>query len=189
MRHRQKKYALNRFTSWHKATILSLVRNLFKYQSIKTTKTRAKACQPLVEKILTLAKANSLAGRRRAYKFLGQHSLVNLVFDEIAPRFKSRTSGFTRVVKLGSRRGDNAELVIFELMEIKAKLKRSKAEKQEKAEIRAGQEDKGPVAAEKSVEETRTKAKIAEKPPATKKPTKSFLGGIRNIFKKERDSL
>jgi len=191
MRHRKARHLLNRFTSWRKATIVSLAKNLFKYQRIKTTLARAKACQPLAEKIISLAKQDGLFSKRRIYKLLGEHSLVSLLSKDIAPRFKNRTSGFTRIIKLGKRRGDDANLVIFELTEIKEEKKRAKVEEQAKPEAKPGQETRKPAVKEKPVEEThpKTESKVAEKPPITKKPTKSFLGGIRSIFKKERDSL
>jgi large subunit ribosomal protein L17 len=191
MRHRKTRYSLNRFTSWRKATIVSLARNLFKHQRIKTTLTRAKACQPFVEKIVSLAKQNTLIQKRRVYKFLGQHSLVSLLFKDIAPRYTNRTSGFTRIIKLGKRRGDNADLVILELTEIKEKKKKVKVEKESKPEVKPEQETREQVVKEKPVEEVRPKAevKVLKKPPITKKPSKTFLGGIRKIFKKERDSL
>lgn len=121
MRHKQKRHQLNRFTSWHKATLISMLKNLLKYQSIKTTKGKALAVRPLVEKIITLSKENSLANKRQAYKILGEHSLVSQLFNETGPRFVNRTSGFVRVLNLGSRRGDGADLVVLELTEIKKK--------------------------------------------------------------------
>jgi len=191
MRHRKARYSLNRFTSWREATVVSLAKNLFKYERIKTTQGRAKACQPLAEKIISLAKKNTLTQKRRVYKLLGEHSLVSLLFKDIAPRFKNRTSGFTRIIKLEKRRGDNANLVIMELTEIKEKKKKTKVEKEVKPEVKQEQETKEQEVKEKPVQEVRPKTdvKVLEKPPVTKKPAKSFLGGIRSIFKKERDSL
>ncbi len=187
MRHKKLKSLNNRFTSWRKATLISLAKSLLIHQTIVTTKTRASSAQPLVERLISLAKDNSLAAKRRAYKIIGDHRLVSLLFNEIGPRFKNRTGGYTRIFNLGLRRGDNAQQVIFELTEIKKKEKK----KPKKAK---GQEEKAPEAIQQpeAVEEKKTKTEVApkeERPPISKKPTKKFFGGLRKIFKKERDSL
>jgi len=184
MRHAKKRLQLNRFTSWHDATIKSLARSLILAQSIKTTLHRAKAARQMVEKLITLAKTNTLFSRRQAQKLLGEHKLVNLLFNEIGPRFSKRSSGFTRIIPLGKRRGDNAEMVIFELTEIKKKEARPKHVKEAKAKEAPAQE-----AAQQEEEKQESKAAIKEKPAKEKKPQKKFLGGLKNIFKKERDSL
>lgn len=177
MRHRKRRLQLNRFTSWRKATINSLARNLLIHQSIRTSLAKARAAVPQIDKLIILSKNNSTAAKRYAFKILGDHKLVNLLFSEIGPRFANRTSGFTRIINLGSRRGDNAKLVILELTEIKKKeVKKPK----KKEESRPEEEKKAEVTKEKHIE---------EKPPIAKKPTKKFLGGLRTIFKKERDSL
>jgi large subunit ribosomal protein L17 len=188
MRHKKSKSLNNRFTSWKKATLISLAKNLLIHQTIITTKTRASSAQPLVERLISLAKDNSLAAKRQAYKIICDHRLVSLLFNEIGPRFKNRTGGYTRIFNLGLRRGDNAQQVIFELTEIKKKEeKRPKKPK--------GQEEKAPGAIQQPqthIEEKKTKTEVApkeERPPISKKPTKKFFGGLRKIFKKERDSL
>lgn len=188
MRHSKKRLQLNRFTSWHEATLKSLAQNVLTRQSIRTTLHKAKAARPLIEKLISLAKENTLAAKRRAFQILNSHSLVSLLFNEIGPRFLKRQGGYTRIINLGSRRGDNANTVIFELTEIK--LKEKKAAKKDKEE-EFEEEGEREVSKEKPVEEKRPegRAAVKEKPPITKKPTKKFLGGLRNIFKKERDSL
>lgn len=192
MRHKKSKFQLNRFTSWRRATLKSLVKNLLIHQSIRTTKTRARAVKPLVDKIITLGKDNSLSAKRAAYRILGDHRLVSLLFTDIAPRFNNRDGGYSRLLNLARRRGDNAEMVILELTEIKKKeykkIKKEKAaqpEDSEKPQIPA--EEK--IITDESKPKTETSVKEEKKPPHAKKPMKSFLDGIRNIFKKERDSL
>jgi len=193
MRHAKKRLQLNRFTSWHDATIKSLARSIILAQSIKTTLHRAKAARQMVEKLITLAKTNTLFSRRQAQKLLGEHKLVNLLFNEMGPRFSKRQSGFTRIISLGKRRGDNAEMVIFELTEIKKKEARPKHVKEAKQPVT---QDGEPTLEEKAAEEKKaeeskqeSKAAVKEKPAKEKKPQKKFLGGLKNIFKKERDSL
>lgn len=190
MRHKKSRLQLNRFTSWRKATLVSLVRSLLIHQSIRTTKLKALAVKPLAEKLISLAKKNSLAAKRRSYRILGNHRLVSLLFGDIAARFANRVGGYTRILNLGRRRGDNAKLVILELTEVKKKepKKISKKEKEEKREEEAEPE----IIKEKPLEEKKpkvTELAVKEKPPITKKPVKKFLGGLRSIFKKERDSL
>ena len=189
MRHAKKRLQLSRFTSWHDATIRSLARNMVISQSINTTLTRAKASKPLIEKLITLGKKNTLFARRQAQKVLGEHKLVNLLFNEIAPRFAKRNNGFTRIIGLGKRRGDNAEMVIFELTELKKKeIKKIKAAKEVKAQAIA--ENIEPDQ-KKAVVEPKKEAKVVIKdnPIDQKKPQKKFMGGLRTIFKKKSDSL
>lgn len=188
MRHRKKRLQLNRFTSWRKATLISLTKNLLIQQSIKTTLHKAKAAKPLIEKIISLAKLNTLVAKREAFRILGDHKLVALVFNEIGPRFSKNQGGYTRIINLNRRRGDDALVVILELTEIKKKeAKRPKKGK----ETKPAEEKKTEITKEKPVEQKKPEVATAvkEKPPITKKPTKNFLGGLRNIFKKERDSL
>ncbi|MDD5561332.1 MAG: 50S ribosomal protein L17 [Candidatus Omnitrophica bacterium] len=192
MRHAKKRLQLNRFTSWHEATIKSLARNMILCQSIKTTLTRAKASRHMVERLITMAKENTLFARRQAQKVLGEHKLVNILFNEIGPRFSKRNSGFTRIISLGRRRGDDAEMVIFELTEIEKKeTKKAKLAKEAKLkpsqpadEVSAENPVKGKVSGEKKQE-----VAPKENPAKDKKPQKKFIGGIRNIFRKKSDSL
>ncbi len=189
MRHRKSRYRLNRFTSWRKATLVSLARSLFIYQSIKTTKTRAKAVRPLIEKIIGLGLEGSLSAKRRVYKILGDHKLVSRIFNDIAGRFKNKNGGYVRILGLGKRRGDDADLALLELTEIKKPQKKEALAHKEKAAKPHEEKAQGPAAP--SVEEKKHKpeAVLHEKPPISKKPAKKFLGGIRNIFKKKSDSL
>jgi len=187
MRHSKAKLQLNRFTSWRKATLISLTRALIIHQQIKTTLHRAKAVRPLIDGLISLGKKNSLFAKRQAYKILGDHKLVSLLFKDIAPRFTNRTGGCTRIFNLKARRGDNARLVILALTEIKEKKPgKIQAEAQKKTEITEDKplKEEGPMG-----EKPKAEIALKEKPPVTRKPTKKFLGGLRGIFKKERDSL
>lgn len=190
MRHGKAKYQFNRFTSWHRATLISTAKNVLAYQQIKTTKIKAKAVKPLVEKLITLAKENTLAAKRRAFALLGDHKLVKILFSDIGPRFKNRTGGYTRTILAQRRRGDNAEMAILALTEIKKELprlkktKEAKTEKEEKPEKTQEQAHQEPAAPQQPKAEPPAK----ERPPLEKKPAKKFFGGIRSIFKKERGS-
>ncbi|MCK9594415.1 MAG: 50S ribosomal protein L17 [Candidatus Omnitrophica bacterium] len=190
MRHKKAKDNLNRITSWRKATLISMVKSLLKYQRIKTTLVRAKMVRSIADKLITMAKKNTLAQKRQANQILSDHKLVSVLFEDIGPRFAKRQSGFTRILKLGFRRGDNAELVVLEFTEIKEnKKKTAKAETAAKTEHPSAPQEHAEK--DRSAEQDRPKAehKAGEKPAAGPKPAKKFLGGIRDIFKKERDSL
>ncbi|MFH0856222.1 MAG: 50S ribosomal protein L17 [Candidatus Omnitrophota bacterium] len=187
MRHKKKRLQLNRFTGWQEATIKSLARNLLIYESMKTTLQRAKAVRPLAERLLSLAKTNTLTARRMAFSILGDHKLVSNLFNEIGPRFSKRASGFTRIINLGKRRGDDASIVIFELTELKPKIKKIKKAKKGKE---SGVGEPVEAAPGEAREEKKAETHDATKErPVSKKPSKKFLGGIRSIFKKERDAL
>ena len=189
MRHKQSRLQLSRFTSWHKATLKSLAMSLIIHQSIRTTKAKAKAVKPLVEKLITSAKSNTLAAKRQVYKILGDHKLVSLLFKDIAPRFISK-GGYTRIINLGNRRGDNASMVILELTQV-IKKEKKRPKKGKEAQLEPAKDIPAAVK-EKLVEEKKPKAvtvvevKEKEKPPITQKPSKKFLGGLRKIFKRER---
>lgn len=191
MRHRKAKLRLNRFTSWRRATLASLAKNILIRQSIRTTKAKALAARPVIERLISLGKTGSLAAKRQAYKIVGNHNLVSLIFNEIAPRFKTREGGYTRILNWGIRRGDSAELVILELTEVKKK--EPPKLKIKKEEARAPIDKKTEAAPEKEKpgegKKQKTETVVKEKPPITKKPSRNFLGGLRKIFKKERDSL
>lgn len=182
---------MNRFTSWRKATLRSMVRNLFIYESIRTTLNKAKATKPLADKLIGMAKVNQLSRKRRAFDVLSDHKLVNKLFDDIAPRFAA-TSGFTRIVRLGNRRGDNAELVIFELTKVEKKERPLKKKRELKPqETKAADEKPVEKTPETKPAQEKTKTAVKEKhtEAQAQKPKGKFLGGIRKIFKKERDSL
>ena len=175
MRHRKKKLTLNRYTSWRRATLIDLSRSLLIHQRIRTSKTKAKAAMPLVEKLITLGKRDNLISRRKAFSFLQDHKLVQLLFSEIAPLFKQRDGGFCRILTLGFRRGDGARSVIFELTEKRKEKKKTVKKEKLPQKPKAEPSPEPPVA-----------PKV--EPPKTKKPTRKFLGGLRKIFRKERNS-
>lgn len=193
MRHSKTRLQFNRFTSWRKATLISLAKAIIIHQKIKTTATRAKAVKPLIEKLISLGKTNSLYAKRQAYRILGDHKLVSLLFKDIASRFANRPGGYTRIINLASRRGDNAKLVILALTEIKEKAPKKPSAEAEKKEPHMTPEKlkEEELLKEQLPHEQKPKAEVIvkERPPIIKKPTKKFLGGLRGIFKKERDSL
>ena len=107
---------LGRTTDHRKAMLRGMVTYLLENGSVETTLTRAKEVQPLAEKMITLGKKNTLASRRQALAFITKESVVKKLFDPIAPEYAERNGGYTRIMKLGNRKGDNAPIVIMELV-------------------------------------------------------------------------
>ena len=107
---------LGRSSDHRKAMLRNLVTDLFREERITTTKFRAKEAGREAEKMITLAKKGDLAARRQAMAYLFDEDVVSKLFDDIAPRYEDRNGGYTRILKLGPRRGDAAEEVFLELV-------------------------------------------------------------------------
>lgn len=116
MRHLKKRLKINRKSSHRNSMIANMLNSLFKYERIKTTKAKAKLIKPIAEKIITKAKNNTLASKRTVYKYLRRWDMIPKLFDEIGKRYKDRPGGYTRIIKLGFRDSDNAEMVLLELV-------------------------------------------------------------------------
>ena len=116
MRHRLGYNKLSRPSGHRKALLRNLVKDLLRYESIRTTEPKAKEARRSAEKMITLGKDGSLHARRQAFKYLNDKQLVAEVFDELAPRFADRPGGYTRILKLGPRGGDGAPMAILELL-------------------------------------------------------------------------
>ncbi len=117
MRHLKKGRKLGTDASHTKAMKRSLAIALFTNERIKTTEARAKEVRTLVDKIITWGKKGDVHSRRLALAEIGDRELVHKVFADIAPRFEDRPGGYTRILKLGPRKGDNAPMVIMELVD------------------------------------------------------------------------
>ncbi|MFC1480108.1 50S ribosomal protein L17 [Candidatus Omnitrophota bacterium] len=117
MRHRKKKGRFSRRTSYRKATLKSLAGDLLKYQRIETTMAKAKALRSYAEPLITLAKnaPDSVSARRQAFRKLCDKDVVKSLFTELAPLYKDVPGGYTRIMSLGNRKGDGAQMVIMEL--------------------------------------------------------------------------
>jgi len=134
MRHQVKGKKLGRNSGQRKALFKSLINSLVLREEIKTTETKAKAIRGLVDKLITKGKAGTLHARRLIAAFLANQKAVNKIVDELSPRFKARPGGFTRMVRLGKRQGDNAMMVKLELVEKKEPKKKKKGRKTPKPE-------------------------------------------------------
>lgn len=130
MRHRKLRRKLQRNHNERSALINGLVKNLLIHQRIRTTHVKAKAAQGLADQMITLGKADTVHSRREAFKILGDRTLVRRLFTELAPLFKDRKGGYTRVLHLDFRKGDGAPMAILELVDKKqVPVKPSKAKK------------------------------------------------------------
>ena len=117
MRHMKKGRKLGTDASHTKAMLRSLAIALFTNERIKTTEARAKEVRSLVERIITWGKKGDVHSRRLALAELNDRELVHKIFADIAPRFAEREGGYTRILKLGPRKGDAAPMVIMELVD------------------------------------------------------------------------
>lgn len=211
MRHHKGNKKLGMMTAHRKAFMRNMARNLIKHERIETTSRRAKEARKLVERLITLSKTDSVFSRRRAYDVLSDRDLVMKLFKELAPLFSKRTSGYTRIIPLGFRRGDGAQMVILELTERKIieKLPKKKKAKAEEPKAEGAAEEKDEAVSEvkhkeekKEVkkEEPRIRAVPKSKPTlAEEKRTerakaedkkidnKGFMKNLRGLFRKRGD--
>ena len=116
MRHRKSGRKLNRNSGQRRALYRSLMASLLWYGKIVTTEAKAKAVRPHVERLITLAKEDSEHRRKRAMTKLPNQRIVDRLFDEIAPEYKDRPGGYTRIIRIGPRQGDAAMMVQIELV-------------------------------------------------------------------------
>ena len=117
MRHRHGLRKLNRTSSHRLAMLRNMTCSLLKHEIIKTTLPKAKELRRVVEPIITLGKAPSLANRRLAFNRLRDREMVVKLFDELGPRYSSRNGGYLRILKFGFRKGDNAPMALVELID------------------------------------------------------------------------
>jgi large subunit ribosomal protein L17 len=194
------------------ATLKNMVKSLITHQRIETTLARAKEARRVAEPLITLAKNDTVNARQRAFAVLTDRDLVGKLFKEIAPLFKKRTSGYTRIIQVGFRRGDGATMAILELTDKSIKEKLPKKPKKERAEAPKAQakpskedavsvqnkpaERKEPVRDEQNIkhipkakptldeEKAREKARSEEKKLSGQK---GFMKNIRGLFRKRGD--
>ena len=107
---------LGRSTDHIKAMLRAMVTFLMENGKIETTVTRAKEVRSMAEKMITIAKAGDLHSKRQVYSYITKETVAKKVMDEIAPKYADRNGGYTRIVKIGPRRGDAAEMAIIELI-------------------------------------------------------------------------
>src|SRR5215475_4614440 len=144
MRHKVAGYKLKRNIGSRKALFRGLITSVIENERIVTTVPKAKAVRPLVEKVITLAKHDTLHSRRQAAAILESPAAVKKLFDKLGTRFGQRNGGYTRVVRLGNRKGDGAEQAMLELVGselVKRAADRAKRREERLQAMRQGKED------------------------------------------------
>jgi large subunit ribosomal protein L17 len=172
MRHNRDEKRFDRTYSHLKSMLSNMTNDLVMYGRIRTTTPKAKVLRSYAEKMITLGKDGSVAARRRAMAFMRNKAAVTRLFDAVAPQFKERNGGYTRILKLGNRPGDNAAMAIIELVEgqqaaaveaaPKKKVTVKKAAKAPAAEKKAAPAKEKKEAAPKKAAAPRKKAAAAE---------------------------
>ena len=145
MKHNIKNKKLNKTSSHRKAMFMNMSNALIKHEQITTTLAKAKELRRFVEKIVTLGKKGDLLSRRKTVSILQDQKISKKVFDVLAQRYKERAGGYTRIIKLGNRFGDNAPIAVIEFVD--------------RDEAAKGL-DSGPVIEKKSTEEVEQQAQI-----------------------------
>src|ERR1700716_510538 len=146
MRHLKSGFKLKRDGGSRKALLRNLVTSVIESERIVTTVVKAKAAKPLVEKMITLAKRDTLHARRQAAAFLETPASVKKLFDKLGTRFGQRNGGYTRVVRLGWRKGDGAEQAMLELVGselVKRAAERAKRREERLKAIQQGKHEEG----------------------------------------------
>jgi large subunit ribosomal protein L17 len=160
MRHGNGLRQLSRSTSHRRALLRNMATSFIKFERFETTVPKAKELRPVVERLITLGRSDTLAARRQVYSYLTDKTVVAKLFADVGPRCKSRNGGYTRIVRTGFRNGDAAEMAVIELVDRAGeKVKSEKAEKKQAAAKKA-------PAAKKTA--TENKAEPAKKASAKK---------------------
>lgn len=186
MRHRIKTDRFGRFSSYRKASLKSIAASILTHERIITTKAKAKSARRLVEKVITLGKKGTLSAKRRAFSILCDHELVKTLFDNIAPKFANIMGGYTRIIPYRFQRGDNAQLVIFELTQ---RYKEGRPEKKikEKKEAKPAAAKKQELPVTKEAKPPKVKIETEEKKEVIEgKPKTADLKEKKEPLKKEQ---
>ncbi|MDA1313625.1 MAG: 50S ribosomal protein L17 [Acidobacteria bacterium] len=149
MRHRKGGFKLQRDPSARRALLRGLATNVILRDRVVTTVTKAKAVRPWVEKMITLAKRDTLHSRRQAAAFLQTPDSVKKLFDTLGPRFAQQPGGYTRIVRLGRRKGDGAEEVVIEILG--TELRKRAEDRRQRREERLKQQQEESAASEAAV--------------------------------------
>lgn len=170
MNHRNGFNPLSRTTAHRRAMSRNMVTSLFRFERITTTKSKALEVRKAAEKLITRSKVDSVHNRREVAKFIQDEKILNKLFTEIGPRMKDRNGGYTRVLKLGFRQGDAADMVILELVDYKLDSDNTAEEKKPAAKKEAKPAtEKKPAAKKPAAKKTTAKKADAEKADAADK--------------------
>lgn len=191
MRHQRRLRRLGRNRAKRQALLRGLVRALVSSERISTTLAKGKEASRLFDRLVTLGKEKTVSARRRAYRVLGDRSLVKVLFDEVAPRYSKRSGGYARLVRSMQRAGDGADLAVLEMVEKKpvsapAKLKKEKKPSEPTASAKPSV--LSTPEAPKDSEARQALSKTSKKASKTgEEKKKGFLSGLRNLFRSKRD--
>ena len=180
MRHRKRRTRLGRQRSHREATLKAMARSVIINQKIKTTHVKAKEARRVVEKLITIAKQDTLAARRRAFAILGSKELVSRLFKEIVPLFKDRNGGYTRIIPFRFRKGDGASVVFLELTEKKIEEKVKPKKDKSLKKVAPEKEDK--------IEKPKAAPKVEEKAKNEKRKVeqqKGFFKKMKGMFRRK----
>lgn len=171
MRHGMVNRKLGRTSSHRNALFRNQLASLIEHERIITTLPKAKELRPQIERLITLGRNDNVHNRRQAARIVAEDALVGKLFDTLAPRFADRPGGYTRIIKLGARRGDAAEMAILEFIGFEPKIDEKPAAEakggaKKQAKPAAGPEAEGD---EEAAEEKPKKKPAAKKPAAKKK--------------------
>lgn len=176
MRHAVKGRKLKRTSSHKKALLVNLATSLFRFKKIKTTVAKAKEARTFVEKLITKARKNDIPARRYVSNFIKDREVLKELFNEIVPKIGNRPGGYTRVVKLGARRGDGADLAILELVDFNEGVVRSSKKKETKAETfaqdQSTEQKEESAKTESATEAQQSESEQVETTSTTKEETK-----------------
>ncbi|MCH5289178.1 MAG: 50S ribosomal protein L17 [Treponema sp.] len=174
MNHRNGFNPLSRTSAHRRAMSRNMVTSLFRFERITTTQAKAKEVRRAAEKLITRSKVDSVHNRRIAAKFIQDEKILNKLFTELGPRMKDRNGGYTRILKIGFRQGDAADMVILELVDYKLPTEDDKeAAKAKKDEPKAKKADAKAKPAEKKEGAAKKAPAKAAKPKAAKKEAKA----------------
>ena len=171
MRHRVKGRKFNRTESHRKALMKALATSLFRHKRIKTTLAKAKEARSFAETLITKARRNDLHSRRQVISALQNKDAANELFGDIVQKVGDRPGGYTRVVKLGNRKGDAAEMAILELVDYNEVMRAKEEEKKEQKEVKKAKKKEKEKEEAPEVEEV----KVVEEVAAEEKPKKKAV--------------
>lgn len=164
MRHKKKGSSLNRTSSHRRMLLSNLISSLFSHERIRTTTAKAKQARPLAEKMITFAKRGDLHARRQVLRVIRDKDIVAKLFTTLSERFKQRPGGYTRILKMGNRPGDNAPMALFELMPDEVITKPGKKKR------RSRRPKKKPAAEQQAVEQAEAGQTVSEEAAEVQEP-------------------
>ncbi len=167
MRHQLSGRQLSRNSSHRWAMLKNMAASLLLHETIQTTVPKAKELRRVVEPLITLGKTDSQANRRRAFSKLRSDELVTKLFEDLGPRFKARAGGYTRILKMDERPGDNAPMALMQLVDKKAEVQAATPEPEKKVEKKPKPAKK--VAPKEEADEVKEKKPAAKKKATAKK--------------------